>query len=132
MTDYSSPQAKKFFSWFDRVCDAAHQSAVGKVLEPAGWSVYHTGGGCLAWSKDNADNTFEVLITYGADGLGEEITEADLPNETFGVGLYGHDSGWVNPPDDMKLVDAMAWAEEALSDPKAMFIKAEKLGWSYD
>jgi len=125
---YSSPEAKRFFTWFDGVCERAEKSPVGKMLRPNGWQIAHTGGGCLAWQFDRADEKFYVWITYGGDGLGERVRKPDN-SARFAVGLYGADGGWINPPEIVGLSKAMAWCDVALADPARCMAEAIAKDW---
>lgn len=72
-----------FFAWFDATESAALQSPIGAALTPLGFTVHHTGGGCLAWRKELG--AYYVLICDEGNGLGDRLDEKYL------FGLYDSD-----------------------------------------
>jgi hypothetical protein len=125
---YSSPEAERWFKWFDSACAEAKKSPVGKFLTRRHWEVTHTGGGCMAWEQVAPDGEFYVWITDDDAGLGED--RKDL-KASWCVGLYHRESGWVCH--EVKGINkAVRWCEEALADPRAMFERARSNGWAME
>lgn len=129
MTTYSSNEARRFFTAFDSAVQKGLRSPVGKILFPNGWSVSHTGGGCLAWEKSSDNGKFSALITFNGVELGERIRKPE--KASFDVGLYPDEGGFVNHS-VIGVKAAMAWCDAALSNPKATFANAEANGWLVD
>ena len=118
---YSSPEAKRFFTWFDTVTDKASRSAVGKILTAQGWAVQHTGGGCLAWDKTNGK--YFVWITSDGTDLGERVRKPE--KAVWCLGLYSmRDNAWLNPPSVTGLAAAIKWCDEALANQNATLAEA--------
>jgi hypothetical protein len=95
----------------------AMASRVGKLMTANGFTIDHTGGGCLAWHK--AGKNHYTWITVGGTLLGAEVV--DLVNErVFDVGLYDEEEGdeFFNPPELMSATEAIAWCDAALADPE--------------
>lgn len=59
-----------FQAWFDKVSAEAHATEFGAKLRAAGFCVWHSGGGCLAWIKTGEAGRFG-LITNDDGGLPE-------------------------------------------------------------
>jgi hypothetical protein len=113
--EYSSPEAKRWFTWFDSVCDQAKASPVGKILTAHGFTIQHTGGGCLAWEK--CTDTHYAWIT-GEDGASLEDDAADPATVTFLCGLYDED-GECDEEMQPTVVGAEAaadWCDRALTE----------------
>jgi hypothetical protein len=98
----------KFFTWLDDVCRKAKKSKPGKVLMAAGFTVYHTGGGCLAWRKDYPGKVY-VLLTDDVDGANLNLDESD----DWLIGIYRDDD-----------VDGEPLIEDATAETVAGAIKA--------
>lgn len=113
---YSSAEAKRFSDWLDNITDKANTSPVGVAAQAAGFSVLHTGGGCLAWSKTVGEN--EAWITHDDNELGSDVS--DPANAEFVVGLYSLDGDFYhNPVKGVVGIDvAIAWCNEALAHPE--------------
>jgi hypothetical protein len=95
----------------------AMASRVGKLMTAHGYTIEHTGGGCLVWHKEGKDHY--VWITRHATELGADVV--DFNNErVFDVGLYANDNGdvFVNPEELMSANEAIAWCDAALADPE--------------
>lgn len=75
----------KFFAWYDSREAAAIASPIGAALAPLGFTVHHTGGGCLAWR--NEMGAAYALICDEGNGLGDTL------DEMFLVGLYSTKTG---------------------------------------
>jgi hypothetical protein len=115
MSEYSSPEAKRWFDWFDTICAKAKASPVGKILTARGFAISHTGGGCLAWEKSTA--THYAWIT-GEDGVSLEDDATDPSTIEFIVGLYDQD-GEIDEGDNPTIIGAVAaadWCDRALTE----------------
>ena len=74
-----------FSDWLNRVCVEAYATPEGQALTSAGFVVFHTGGGCLAWRKP-LENGGEILITDD-EGFGLPVNG----DGTVGIGVYDAD-----------------------------------------
>jgi hypothetical protein len=95
----------------------AMASRVGKLMTANGFTIDHTGGGCLAWHKSGKDHY--TWITRDGTELGADVI--DLNEErVFDVDLYTTDDGdvFVNPEELMSANEAIAWCDAALADPE--------------
>jgi hypothetical protein len=103
-----------FFEWFDGVTARAAQTPVGAFMASHGYTVTHTGGGCLAWEKTSGN--WSVWICENDAGLGDELGDKGLTESVFccllqdSEGEFQFDDG----PQDSKLADVVAWADDAL------------------
>jgi hypothetical protein len=80
-----------------------------------GFTIEHTGGGCLAWQKEGKD--FFAWITRDGTELGADVV--DLNESVFDVGLYTDDAtDFVNPEELMAANEAIAWCDAALANPE--------------
>jgi hypothetical protein len=113
-----------WFAWFDDVCARALRTRVGKLMTAQGYTIAHTGGGCMCWEK-SLEGGFYLWICDEGNGLGDKI------NETYLVGCYAPDGpdGWDNTPESLgfdndtapDLHAALAWCALRATDP-ARFI----------
>ena len=97
----------KFFDWFDETVNAAKTTEVGKKMVAAGFSVLHTGGGCLVWNKDLRNGDY-LWVCTDESGLGKTV------DEVFLVGHYGKDSDGeaLAHGDANGLDEALKWCAE--------------------
>lgn len=79
-------QANRFFDWMDAQSDAM-QPAVAEFAKANSFSVYHTGGGCMALMREEGD--WHVLLT---DDDGSIPTDPRSTENHFGT--YHNESGW--------------------------------------
>lgn len=49
-----------FFDWFDRTVAAVSPEVAG-IMARAGFTPYHTGGGCMAWKKDDGTCAYWLI-----------------------------------------------------------------------
>lgn len=76
-----------WWQWFDNLALDAAETEDGKAFVAAGFSLYHTGGGCTAWSREIPDTGgCEILITNGDSGH-----LRDDPDDDYWVGGYNAD-----------------------------------------
>src|SRR5262245_32414203 len=94
-----------FWQWFDSVLQSAPLTEVGKLATAQGFSVAHTGGGCLAWEKVLTDEHYLWICDLG-NGLGETVTE------TYLVGYYNRDADVLDQGDVEGMPAALAWCQE--------------------
>lgn len=115
-----------FFTWFDAVNANAAKNAAGAFMRDAGYTIAHTGGGCLAWEKkaDTAPH-WSVWICDEGNGLGiEELGEAFQTAAGFMCQLCHDESGeFITGPQESTIGECMAWATRALADVDAMRIE---------
>jgi hypothetical protein len=116
MTVNDNSHLLKFFELLEFAQNVAMASRVGKLMTANDFTIDHTGGGCLAWHKSGKDHY--AWVTVDGTGLGAEVV--DLDARVFDVGLYANDDGdtFVNPEQLMSAIEAIAWCEAALADPK--------------
>jgi hypothetical protein len=110
----------RFWTWFDGVNANAKESPAGAFMAAQGYTIAHTGGGCLAWEKKlSADSQWSVWIVDGDAGLGiEEHGDAFQTATDFGCMLTHDESGeFVNGLQETTIGACMAWAERALANP---------------
>lgn len=80
-------KAATWWQWFDNLALDAAESEDGKAFVAAGFSLYHTGGGCTAWQREIPDTGgCEVLITNGNSGHLRED-----PDDDYWIGGYNAD-----------------------------------------
>jgi len=106
--------ARQFWKWWDRVQEAGKASPAGHVLSGMGFTIAHTGGGCLAWERTAGTNY--VWITHEADTLGEDVE--DVEAAIWDVGVYSADGdrfSMARPVTGLRA--AIALAEKMLLDP---------------
>jgi hypothetical protein len=103
----------------------AMASRVGKLMAANGFTIDHTGGGCLAWQKAGKDH-FAWITRDGTD-LGADVV--DLNERVFDVGLYSQENGdeFVNPEELMTANEAIAWCDAALANPDDMIERERNL-----
>lgn len=70
-----------FFSWFDAKRTEMEALPHGKAMLDKGWTIDHTGGGCLCWAKHAPDGNY-VWVCDLDNSLG------DSANDKYIVGLY--------------------------------------------
>jgi hypothetical protein len=109
----SAKPAFDFFAWFDNVEAEAGATEVGKIMAANGYTVSHTGGGCLCWERTLADGHYLWICDLG-NGLGTH------PNEEYLVGVYNADGAFDNESAS-NLGAALAWCAKRATDP-ARFI----------
>lgn len=79
-------QADRFFNWLDSQSDEM-QPRVKEFADAHGFSVYHTGGGCLAlYRKEDAE--WYTLLTDDDSAIPTN------PDEPHYFGLYNEESDW--------------------------------------
>lgn len=93
-------EADRFFAWLEER-EAEVAPAVSEPLRAAGYEVYHTGGGCLAWMRtlDEEGDSY-LLITSNDDIAG------DPESPEWSVGRYDGDS-WINLEECFTLAEAI-------------------------
>lgn len=106
-----------FWGWFDRTSAEAVNSEVGRILIASHFTVWHTGGGCLAWGKNSTDNKHHCMITRHGVELG---IDADIEQDDWDVGLYDADGDFVEDR-VTGLREAIEWCDLALADPEECF-----------
>lgn len=107
--------AARFWAWLaSRESEVA--PAVADQLRPAGYEVYHTGGGCLAWRRplDEEGDSY-LLITAGNDIAGDPMAQE------WDVGRYDGDS-WINLKASFTLAEAIV-AAAALPMPRGELVQ---------
>jgi hypothetical protein len=110
--------ARRFWQWFDKMQEAGKTSPAGAILVPAGFSIAHTGGGCLAWER--TAGAAYVWITHGNDTLGDEVDDPEA--ETWAVGVYSLDGNRFSMAQDVTgLSAAVELAARMLQDPGAYY-----------
>lgn len=87
-TNQRETDMTNFFTWFDKVRNEALATEDGKRFVEAGFDVYHTGGGCLAWHKQLPNNRY-ILITDMDSGL---LVDPTIEGDCYFVGLYDEDA----------------------------------------
>lgn len=80
-------QAKRFFDWMDAQADAM-QPAVAEFAKANSFSVYHTGGGCMALMREEGKD-WHVLLT---DDDGSIPTDPTSTENYFGA--HHNESDW--------------------------------------
>jgi hypothetical protein len=85
------------------------QSAVGRIMTANGYTVAHTGGGCLCWER-TLPGGFYLWICDEGNGLGEVIDQPYL------VGCYDRDGAFDNDTAP-NLAAAIAWCNQRATDP---------------
>jgi hypothetical protein len=92
---YASPERR----------EAAVRADVSQPLRAAGYSVIHTGGGCLAWFRPiSANGEDHILITV------ENDIDGDPEAREWIIGRYQL-NGWVNIDETFTLDEAITYAE---------------------
>lgn len=72
-----------------RVFEHAEQSSsFTEVYRQAGFTIWHTGGGCTAWTQEAPDGRY-ILIT------GPDATCPEADDDEIVVGLYDSDGDWI-------------------------------------
>ena len=99
-------ETSRFHTWFDGVVAKAATTEIGKRMLADGYSVQHTGGGCLAWERQFADGRYVYICDEG-NGLGDEMGELYL------CGLYDKDGDSIDVDAAQGLDKALDWAREA-------------------
>lgn len=124
--------ASKFFAWFDGVNAAAVASPIGQLLTPLGYTVGHTGGGCLAWQKKDEATGWCIMICDEENGLGTDIAKDAAE---FLVGLHHDDGDFVECGDALSLSDCVEWGTAALGHKIVLKALADNDGallyWQY-
>jgi hypothetical protein len=109
---------RRFWKWWDKMQEAGRTSPAGKVLVAAGFTIAHTGGGCLAWERTAA--TAYVWICHGNETLGDEVENPEA--EIWAVGVYSADGDRFSMAQDVSgLSTAIALAERMLCYPDAYY-----------
>jgi hypothetical protein len=110
--------ARRFWKWFDRMQEAGKTSPAGRLLVRAGFSIAHTGGGCLAWERTAA--AAYVWIVHGNETLGDEIDDPEATE--WAVGVYSMDGNRFSMARDVTgLSAAIALAARMLQDPEPYY-----------
>lgn len=99
MTHDPDAGTERFFEWL-AAREADVRPAVSEPLRAAGYVVYHTGGGCLAWFLELSEDEY-LLITWN-DSL-----DGDPEAAEWAVGRYHDDGGWVNLNQSFTLREAI-------------------------
>lgn len=119
-----APAAKRepsrFFAWFDGIKDEAKTTAAGQFMTERGFTVAHTGGGCLAWEKAKPETQWGIWISNEDSGLGLDLGAEFESKPEFGVMLQNTEGDFVNGPYGVTIAECLTWAESALVDPDAM------------
>lgn len=112
----------KFFEFLDAATAKAAESAVGKIMIENGYSVAHTGGGCLAWEKSDAATGWVIMICDEGNGLGDTLDEQYL------VGLHANDGDFLECEDALSLMDCLAWGAAAIGHKQVLKVLADNDG----
>lgn len=97
----------KFWNWYLNVQKTAPQTPVGKIMTEAGYSIGHTGGGCLVWERNTAGDGYLWICDLG-QGLGKSVEESYL------VGFYDKEGEILAQGDVPSLTAALEWCEARL------------------
>lgn len=106
-SDFPEQQARseRFWAWLEETKMKHSETDHGKKLIAAGFEIWHTGGGCLAWGKTIEANGNYFLITD--DDAGIEF------DGTFFVGHYAEDSDEaIDQTETENLEPAIEWCVE--------------------
>jgi hypothetical protein len=101
--------ADNFFDWFDRVRNDAPKTDVGRLATAAGYTIAHTGGGCLCWEKGLPGGRYLWICDEG-NGLGDRLDEPYL------VGFYTDEAEIIVDGTMHDFPAALAWCEELITD----------------
>lgn len=108
----------KFFAWFNDIEREAAATPAGAFMASHGFTVAHTGGGCLAWSKRVDGKPWSVWVTDGDAGLGIEQGLEFKSARDFGCMLIHDETGDdVSGPQETTIGACIDWAYGALSEP---------------
>lgn len=97
----SAERAERFRQWMDEK-EAGCRS--GASMREAGFSFWHTGGGCTAWGKALDDGTELMVTTTDADADG------DPEGSEWLIGRYDEDGGFVQVTEPVTLAEAIEQA----------------------
>lgn len=113
------PKNTRFFAWFDGVTAEADKTPAGQFMAGHGYTITHTGGGCLAWEKRLPGTDFAIWICDGDAGLGiEEHGDKFQVATDFGCMLTHHESGdYANGLGSVTVAECIAWGEAATANP---------------
>lgn len=112
MEDRLQASDNKFFDWFSSWVKTASDTEVGKLAIAAGYSVAHTGGGCLCWEHNLSDATYLWICDEG-NGLG------DSTSETYLVGFYTEDGEVIDDGSVENFAAALAWCDKHIKKHQA-------------
>lgn len=120
--DAGRASTSRFWQWFEGVEANARADVNGAFMANNGYSIAHTGGGCLAWEKKaSPESQWSVWVVDDDAGLGLDLAGAFQTSKTFGAMLCHDDSGeFINGPQGATIGECMAWATRAVADPDAM------------
>ncbi len=109
-------RSSRFFDWFDPMTAKALTTAAGLFMAPRGFTIMHTGGGCLAWEKQKPDSKWGVWITNEDAGLGDDIPADKFETVREFSAMMQHEDGlFVNGPAEMTIAECLAWGESMLA-----------------
>lgn len=74
----AEPAVDGWWKWWDGVVAAAAATEQGQAFIAAGFTLWHTGGGCTAWRRDIEGAGKFVMITDG--DLGHKLSAEDIAN----------------------------------------------------
>jgi hypothetical protein len=99
---------RDFWNWLNTVTTEALATDVGQRMQAEGFTVTHTGGGCLAWERTLSHGRY-VWITDDDAGLG-----VDGQSEYFAVGAYDAEGNFKDDEQNsfLTLDEALAAARE--------------------
>lgn len=106
-SDFPEEQARseRFWAWLEATKKKQDESEHGKKLIAAGFEIWHTGGGCLAWGKTLEPSGDYFMITDTEAGI-------DFEGEFF-AGHYAEDKEEAVDQTETKDLDsAIAWCIE--------------------
>ena len=92
---------------WDRMMDV--DTALMRRMQLAGFTVQHTGGGCMAWERATEDDGYIWITDGSGTGLGTWSARSKLD---WLVGRYSKDGDWINIEDSMTLFLALELANE--------------------
>jgi len=105
MSETIENAADRFFKWLDSIAE----STLGKIGKSKGFHIWHSGGGCHHFRKDNPNGCY-VLVCHDS-----EIPENDLG--TWMVGTYDAEGMEIGVEDfEGKLEDALDMADKLLAE----------------
>lgn len=88
--------------------DAMADKPLADLMASHNFQMWHTGGGCMAWSRWTDDGGYTLITDDGGADLGEW---QNRDKETWIVGRYSEDGdNWVCCRDGVTLSEALALA----------------------
>jgi hypothetical protein len=95
----------RFWAWFDRASAEAKETELGKRMTAAGFTVTHTGGGCLAWERTFPDGRYIWLCDEDQELHGQPVV----------CGLYDREGDPLAADYCPTWEEALRWAETLAS-----------------